>query len=382
MDLGVQEVINLGTKEPLNAPLVLTRCEKCSLVQLRHTVNRDYLFKQGYWYRSNATKTMMKHLAEIVLDVENRISLDIDDVVVDIGSNDGTLLHFYPKWTRKVGFEPANIAPAFPPDDNQTTIMDFFSAGSYFAFKDRKPAKVISCVACFYDLDDPNAFLQDVKKVLAPDGLFVLQVNYWPSTLENNAIGDICHEHLCFYTLKTLTYMLIKNGLGLEDVSFNEINGGSVRLFIRPWLFPVNPPSVVNALLDEINLTVEPFIKGVSEAAFKVKAFVGAAVKSGKKVDVIGASTRGATFLQYADMIQYLRWCIERDASKVGKTYLRLPVMSEDAAFMTPPDFKLVSPTWFLAEIQEREKEFLKQGGLIVPLPVPMVITREGVKPL
>jgi SAM-dependent methyltransferase len=389
MDFGVQEVISLGDKEPLKAPLVLVRCEKCDLVQLRHTVDRDYLFKT-YYYRSGATQTMREHLKGVVEDVMKRVKLEKGDLVVDIGANDGTLLSYYPENITTWGFEPANIEKT--KDTKGITIWrDFFNPDTF----DSDKAKVITAVAMFYDEDNPNRFLRYVKEVLAPDGLFLLQVNYLPDTLKNVAVGDFCHEHLCYYSMNTLGQLLGRNGFDIVSAAKNDINGGSVRIFVvHNTSDSVDiGDSVINRQFADLYQqerdatnpdAFKSFEKCLNEAAWKVKAFVGAAVKSGKVVDILGASTRGATFLQYARIDSSLvRFVIERDPSKAGKTYLGMPIVSEETANQKPADYKLIGPYWFLDEIRKREKEFLEQGrGLIVPLPVPLIITKEGVKPL
>jgi NDP-4-keto-2,6-dideoxyhexose 3-C-methyltransferase len=374
-DLGSQEVINLGTKAPMKAPLVVMKCDACDLVQLRDVVDRDYLFRD-YYYRSGATATMREHLKGVVEEAMKRVELRERDVWLDIGSNDGTLLGFVDGW--KVGFEPSDVeAPA-----SFMTYRDFFSESAYRECFPTWNAKVITCIASFYSVLDPNKFLQDVKRVLAPDGLFVLQVNYLPDTLRNNAVGDFCHEHLCYYSLTTLDRALVKNGLKTVDWSFNDINGGSIRVFaghfkgdeepaVRRWSATIDKE-------DDLKLsTPEPYLafyERVMTRAIRVKAFL-----LDKVFDVVGASTRGATFLQLTGIKG--RFTIERDASKVGRTYLGMPIVSEELANDNPPDVKVLMPTWFKSEILEREKVFLDGGGtILVPLPEPKLITKTGTR--
>ncbi|HKT21237.1 MAG TPA: class I SAM-dependent methyltransferase [Nitrososphaerales archaeon] len=381
MDLGEQLV---RWDKPEKAPLVLTKCSRCGLVQLRHTVSRDYLFKEGYPYRSGATQTMRDHLKGIVDDVMKRVELKPTDIVVDIGSNDGTLLGFYHVGTR-VGFEPSELG-------KETLlgplwISDFFSTPTFQKFIGfTKKAKVITAIAMFYDLEDPNAFLQDVKKVLAPDGLFVLQVNYLPDTLKNNAVGDICHEHLEYYTLGTLAQLLERNGFLVDGVSFNSINGGSVRVFARHHEYSDTAHNWIQTALEhgETDMDFAAFSLRVSTACAKVKGFLMHAKDQNKVVDIMGASTRGGTFLQAAKIDGTVcRFTVERDPSKIGKAYLGTLIVSEDVSTMNPPDYKLVGPYWFLDEILTRETRFVNTGGkLIVPLPTPRIIDKDGEHPL
>ena len=183
IDFGEQYIINFGDKPSEKAPLVLTKCNSCHLVQLRHSVDPEFLFRH-YYYKSGVNSTMRDHLRGIVEDVTKRVTLGRADIVVDIGANDGTLLSFYGEQLSLVGFEPAMDAPDNP--DIWQWRKDFFSAEAYKPIAHK--AKVITAISMFYDLDNPNAFLQDIKKVLATDGLFVIQMNYLPAMLENNAV--------------------------------------------------------------------------------------------------------------------------------------------------------------------------------------------------
>ena len=264
-----------------------------------------------------------------------------------------------------------------------------------------KRAKVIFCVACFYDLEDPNAFLQDIKKVLAPDGLFVIQMNYLPAMLSGNAVDNISHEHLCYYSLSTLEWLLTNNGFYVSDVSFNSINGGSFRVFakLRHTQESIEVSSETGKAYSREGWmkldTLEPykeFATRVQENAYKLRHFLIGAVtgytENGKKpappkvVYVLGTSTRGSVIMQLSGIQKGLTpFAVERDVEKVGKTYVNnIPIISEEQARASPPDYYLVLPYWFISEIAEREKDFLLNGGkFIVPLPEPYVVSYEKV---
>jgi len=376
-DLGYQEVINLGDREPLKAPLTVMRCQSCNLVQLDSTVSKDYLFRSGYNYRSGATQTMRSHLKGIVEDVMKRAPWKRQQIVVDIGSNDNTLLGFYPNEAIKIGFDPAGLQPD-PMIPHITVEKDFFSADRFeqvmadFWPDEERQASVITCLSVFYDLDDPDAFLADVKKVLAPDGLFVLQVNDLAQTLRNNAVGDFVHEHLTYWTLETLQRVLRDNDFGVEDYKLGPINGGSVVVYARHLTRKNDVPWAPG----EDELDFSGFYDRVMNAAIRTRAYT-----LGKVVDVLGASTRGATFIQLANIQG--RFCVERDDSKIGKTYLGMPIVSESLSFANPPECKVAMIGWFKDEMLAREKAFLDGGGtVILPLPEPRLITKDGERPL
>jgi NDP-4-keto-2,6-dideoxyhexose 3-C-methyltransferase len=407
LDLGEQEVVSLGDKERLKAPLRLAKCDDCSLVQLRDSVNQDFLYRH-YYYRSGVTDTMRNHLKGIVDDVMKRVALEAGDVVVDIGANDGTLLNYYPSFVNKIGFEPSRTIEHVVPE-NVEWVHDYFSAKGFekanalngVQVYGQEKAKVITAIAMFYDLEDPNAFLQDIKKVLAPDGLFVIQMNYLPAMLRDNSVDNICHEHLCYYSLRTLGALLQKNGFLITDVSFSSLNGGSFRVFAehgRVAISPYNKDALIDATTKELELkldTLEPykaFASRVQENAYKLRhVLIGAVTgytQAGKKpsqpkrVYVLGTSTRGSVLMQLSDINAGLTpFAVDRDPQKVGKTYVNnIPIISEEQARASPPDYYLVLPYWFISEIAEREKAFLMNGGkFIVPLPVPYTVSYDKI---
>ena len=302
---------------------------------------------------------MRNHLKGIVDDVMKRVILRDWDVVVDIGSSDGTLLRNYPDYVLKVGFEPSNIGMVEPTPPRLKTINSYFGTAPWAGKITLPKAKVITAIAMFYDLEDPNAFLQDIKKVLAPDGLFVIQMNYLPAMLANNAVDNISHEHLCYYSLKTLDYLLLKNGLSIQDHSFNPINGGSFRVYVKhtqPGTIPIlGDGPVYDAWMKEKALkldTLEPyraFAQRVQENAYKLRhVLIGAVTgytQAGKKpsqpkrVYVLGTSTRGSVLMQLSDINAGLTpFAVDRDPEKVGKTYVNnIPIISEEQARASPP---------------------------------------------
>lgn len=356
--------------KPPKAPLELVACESCGLPQLKHTVDRDALFR-NYWYRSGTTRTMRKALADVATSAMGRVKLYDGDVVLDIGANDGTFLRQFlhcDKGITRIGFDPAYDPNMLPDDIWLPWIMpDFFSAETYHRIAPQK-AKLITALAMFYDLEDPNAFLRDVKGCLAEDGLFVIQQNDLGMMLKNLAFDNIGFEHLCYYDTSMMAGLLRNNGFELHDYIFTPLNGGSHRIYIR------------HKVIDILNFgptgrfDFTPFANKVREAYHALNQFVLHLRVQRKRIHVLGASTRGLTLLQTAAIADNVVFeaAIERDPRKVGRMYsgTGIPIISEGQAAEDPPDYKLVLPYSFLEEIQEREKEYLAKGGkLIVPLP-------------
>lgn len=381
LDFGEQYIINFGDKPSEKAPLVLTKCKSCNLVQLKHTVDPEYLFRT-YYYKSGVNQTMRDHLRGIVEDVTKRVALEEGDVVVDIGSNDGTLLSYYPHNLKRVGFEPSAEGFRYDFEDTKKplgaksiVVPEFFNYDDWLRVPDLYPnqAKVISAISMFYDLNDPNAFLQDVKKVLAPDGLFVIQMNYLPAMLEHNAVDNIVHEHLCYYSLYTLDALLVKNGLEIVDYSFNDLNGGSFRVYVKHSNNPQHAdfPEEGKLMLHTL-APYKAFRDRVAEIAYKLQTFIPIEKFNGRTTYIYGASTRGATLLQYAGLDEKaIPYAVERNPDKVGTMYLgKIPVISEAQMHQNPPYYLLVLPWHFRGEIIDREWMYITNGGaMIFPLP-------------
>jgi len=215
----------------------MTLCDRarnpdgCGLLQLREQVDADLLYRR-YFYRSATSETMRKDLCDVVEDISSRLELAPRDIVVDIGANDCTTLAFYPDHLRRVGFEPARNIDWSHVDRSITVINDYFSAKPFERQFPGAKAKAVGCNAMFYDLSDPNSFVADVKAILAPDGIWCIQLSYLPLMLTNMNFYDICHEHLSYYSLDALKKLMERNGLAVVDASTNAVNGGSLRAFV------------------------------------------------------------------------------------------------------------------------------------------------------
>ena len=236
--LGRQYVSNFIRKEELTlmiqAPLDLVFCENCTLLQLKHTAPQELLYARFYWYRSGVTETMRNALREVAETTAKVANLTSGDVVLDIGANDGTLLSFHPKNVIRVGCEPANNLVDDLRKHTDHVIHDFWSYEAYNKLGLGK-AKIVTALGMFYDMEDPNQFVADAAKALSDDGIFVAQLMCLKNMLEKNDVGNICHEHLEFYSLESLKFLFEKNGLEIFKVEENDVNGGSYRLYARQF---------------------------------------------------------------------------------------------------------------------------------------------------
>jgi len=356
----------------LKAPLDLVMCSRCSLLQLRHSAPQEILYSRYYWYRSGVTDTMRRALRDITAEIEALVSLAPADVVLDIGANDGTMLASYTApQIRRIGCEPANNLVDMLRQNADYVMHEFWDYERYMELASRwglGKAKVITAIGMFYDLEDPNKFIRDAQKALTDDGIFVAQLMCLNPMLEKNDVGNICHEHLEYYSLETLKYLFEKNGLEMFKIEENEVNGGSYRIFARQYKGTGIPFAERFTLGD-----ILAFAGRIQHNRDLCVSFIKDEVAKGKRVYVYGASTKGNVILQYYGLDNTLiTAAAERSPEKWGKYTVGtwIPIVSEEAARTAQPDYFLVLPWSFFKEFYEREKKWRSQGGqFIVPLP-------------
>ncbi|HYE84968.1 MAG TPA: class I SAM-dependent methyltransferase [Vicinamibacterales bacterium] len=372
LSLGDQYINDFVPRERigagLRAPLDLVMCPGCSLIQLRHTAPQELLYARHYWYRSGVTDTMRRALRDITAAVEGMLTLRAGDVVLDIGANDGTLLASYevPGLIR-VGCEPADNLVDQLRAHADHVIHDFWSFERYQALGLPK-AKVVTAIGMFYDLEDPNQFIGDARRALADDGVFVAQLMCLTPMLEKNDLGNICHEHLEYYSLESLKYLFERNGLEMFKIEENDVNGGSYRIFAR------HHRGTGMAFAERVSAAdVTAFAERLRRNRDACVAFITGEVAKGKTVYVYGASTKGNVILQYYGLdASLITAAAERSPEKWGKYTVGtwIPIVSEEEARRAQPDYFLVLPWAFFDEFYARERAWREKGGkFIVPLP-------------
>lgn len=365
---------------PPKFPLTLVRCNKCSLIQLKHTVGQKFLYTERYGYKSGINKTMQGELREIVTKAFKKIPRSKNSlVVVDIGANDGTLLSNYPLSVFRIGIEPIRKFTNECKKHANVVVNDFFSYNSYSKILKNKKAHIITAISCFYDMEDPNKFLSDINKILDNDGIFVIQQNYLVEMLRQNAFDNIVHEHLEYYSLLSLENLLSKHNLEVFDVELSDVNGGSFRTYIARRGKKMIEQPVLKMQKKESNLKLnqkriyEQFAKRVIKNKEKLRMLVDKLTRKSKTIYIYGASTRGNTLLQYYKLNnKMIKKAVERYPEKWGKKIasVGIPIVSEEEARRNKPDYMLVLPWFFKKEFLKRENKYLKNGGhLIFPLP-------------
>lgn len=367
--------------KPKQFPLDLIVCSKCRLVQLRHTTPSSLLYTERYGYRSGINQTMKDELKEIVtMALKRTNNKNTPKTVVDIGANDGTLLSYYPKSYFRISVEPIKKLALESGKNSNVVVNDFFN---YKSFEKKvgknKKADIVTVISCFYDMEQPNKFIDDINSIMSPTGILIIQQNYLLEMLKLNSFDNIVHEHLEYYSLLSLENLLKKHELEVFDLELSNINGGSFRTYIcKKGTKEINK-SVIKQReiekkykLETLNV-YKQFSKRVRDNARKLHDFIEKENKKGKTFYLYGASTRGNTLLQYFKLNNTLiKAAVERNPEKWGKfiSSVTIPIISEEQARKEKPDYMLVLPWFFKDEFIKRESKYLKSGGhLIFPLP-------------
>ncbi len=399
----LQQVLNLGEQflssqfvksnedeelSRVRVPLTLLLCDVCGLVQLKETVDRDLMYR-SYFYRSGVNPMMRDALSDVTRDIKAHANLQPGDSVLDIGCNDGTMLTYFPITMRRIGMDPAQNINRNSLDPSITVIQDYFSAEKARVANDGNSFKSVSSIAMFYDLDSPNQFVSEVKSVLAPGGTWCVQLSYLATTVQTMNFYDICHEHLLYYSLRTLKYLMEKHGLKVIDASLNDVNGGSLRFFAVHADDPREATSTLRAIeekeqalkLDQKS-TYDAFGAAIERLKRTTLDFLEAERKAGGTVVGLGASTKGNVLLQYFGITKEMLPAIsDRYAEKVGLRTLGtdIRVVSEEEARDMKPTAMLVLIWFFKDELLKREGEYLQSGGkLFFPMPYPHVVSKDG----
>lgn len=390
INLGEQTLTGVFPKSKnydlTTGPLELVKCQgenACGLLQLHHSYELSEMYGDNYGYRSGLNVSMVAHLNDIVKKAIKIANLQTNDLIIDIGSNDATLLKQYTdgKKYQRVGIDPTSdkFKEFYP--ESIDSIPDFFSARVVKEKYSNKKAKIITSIAMFYDLENPIDFVQQIYDVLHDDGIWIFEQSYMPLMIERNAYDTICHEHLEYYGLSQILWIFDKTGFKVVDIELNDINGGSFKITAaKKESKKQEAKHIVDELLGkELNLcynTLEPFIKfkeSIETHRKELIDFIAKIKKQNKKILGYGASTKGNVILQYCGFTSNdIPYIAEVNENKFGaftpKT--NIPIISEQEAKAMNPDYFIVFPWHFKDNFIQREKEFLNTGGkFIFPLP-------------
>lgn len=392
LDLGSQAATGVFPKSPdervFCGPLQLIKCvedsgaDTCGLVQLGHSYDSSLLYGKHYGYRSGLNASMVAHLRRKAERIKQRVPLSAGDIILDIGSNDGTFLAaLMEPGVTAVGMDPTaeKFRAYYRPEIH--VIPELFSAASFRRDFGDKKVKLVTSIAMFYDLDEPFSFMQEVASLLADDGIWVFEQSYLPTMVENTSYDTVCHEHQEYYALKQIVWMTERAGLTIVDVKMNNINGGSFSVAAaRTGSSTVSSASGVEELLSKErrsgfgSLAVyEDFRERVFRHRDELAKTLHAALSRGKNILGYGASTKGNVILQFCGLTpKELPAIAEVNPDKFGRYTpgTLIPIISEPEAHALRPDSFVVLPWHFRENLLEREAAYLASGGeMIFPLP-------------
>ena len=384
LDLGVQPLSGVfpavGEPESTSGPLKLKRCNDCGLVQLGHSYPLDEMYGDTYGYRSGLNKTMTDHLGRVARGLIRSLSLDSKDLVVDIGSNDGTFLNnFSSKGIKCVGIDPTSAKYSEFFDKEIVVCNDFFSEG-VFANLGLKKAKLVTSIAMFYDLEDPIKFARDVNAVLEEGGYWFLEQSYAPWMRKSGAYDTICHEHLEYYSLSDLQNIMREAGFTIVKATTNDINGGSFGILVRKKS-------------GTISMNVDPYVKWlqtqeekeagieswkllastVIERRYSLRTLIEDLKEDGNSISALGASTKGNVLLNFTGLTSaHIDSVGEVNPYKFGRFTpgSHIPIESDEKVLLSNPDYLIFLPWHFRESALRNYDAFLTSGGrMIFPLP-------------
>jgi len=382
------EFSTIKSKKSNIIPMNVVICNYCKLVQLQHNYDLKQLYNKDYGYKSGINLTMNQHLESISRDIEKIVKFKKKDIVLDIASNDGTLLKKYKnKKLIRFGIDPTinEFRSNYP--RNYLKYSGFFNQIVFKKKTKGRKAKAITSIAVFYDIPNPNRFTEDISKILDKDGVWVLEQSYFISLFKNNAYDSLCHEHLTYFIFYQLEMILKKYNLRVFNIKLNSMNGGSIRFFIchQNANFKTNFTNINNIIkieylyLKKINNNLKNFTKNINMSREKLKKLIKKILLKDKKIHLYGASTKGNIILQFCNIDnKAVTHAADRNKEKWNRVTpgSNIPIISEENSRKMKPDYYLVMPWHFKKEILKREYRFLRQGGkLIFPLPKLQVIS-------
>lgn len=386
LDLGEQMLTGVFPREVgaevTRGPLRLVKCtggqDACGLLQLEDSYDLGEMYGENYGYRSGLNASMVAHLHAKVKRIQGLVSLREGDLVIDIGSNDSTTLQAYPSaGLTLAGVDPTGIKfhNYYPP--HIQLIPDFFSAALVQQRFPGRKARVVTSFSMFYDLEDPMGFMRQVYEILADDGIWVFEQSYMPTMLDTNSYDTVCHEHLEFYALRQIQWMAARVGFRIVDVEFNDVNGGSFSITVRKAHGDASVEPAVQEILDREEarglLGLKPlheFASRVEQSRDVLRAFLAQARAEGKRVAVLGASTKGNVLLQYCGLTLDDAYAVaEVNAEKFGcyTPGTWIPIVDEKVLLQDEPDYLIVLP-WHFRKFFLANRKW-KKAKLVFPLP-------------
>ena len=375
----------IGTRpsEKTSYPAELLYCPQCHLVQLGLTVDASILFPPEYPYTSGTTKVLRENFAELYQESSKLLSLKADDLIVDIGSNDGTLLSNFAKNHQVQGVTPEQMGKVAI-ERGIPTIISFFNQQVVDQIlKERSHAKVVTATNVFAHIENVHEVIKGIKNLLTEDGVFISESHYLLPLIQTVQYDTIYHEHLRYYSLHSLKYLFEMHGLEIFHTKKIPSHGGSVRVYAaKPGKYK-KENSVESLLAEEKDVVVSEknfnkFKENVLLSKLSLHKMLYDLKKAGNRIYGVGAPSRASTLVNYVGLDDGILDCVLeiKGSYKIGK-YMpgtTIPVLEESKLFTDQPEVALLL-SWHIADeiaVKFREKGF--KGKFLVPLPEPRLI--------
>ena len=361
--------------------LDLVICKKCKLVQLDRSFSPNYLYSNDYGYRTGINKTMTKHVELVTKEAVKLVGPSKNDFVLDIASNDATLLNFYNKELKTVGVDPLIQKHKKFYSKIDYKLSDFFSYNLLKKNGLNKKYKIITALSMFYDLNNPRSFIKDIVKILHEEGIFILEHADLLSIIKNCLFDTICHEHLEYYSSKIIINLMKISKLRVFDIKPNDTNGGSMRYFICHNSSKYkNNQKIISSILNqeekyklETVKTYHKFFKKINLVKTKLNNLLTGIKNKSYSIHGYGASTKGNVLLQYFNIdSNKINFIADRNPKKYNlyTPGTKIKIISEKLSRKMNPKYYLVLPWHFKSEILKREIKIRKKGAkFIFPLP-------------
>jgi SAM-dependent methyltransferase len=388
--VNVMRPVHVPHKEETWLPAELLWCPECTLTQLGYIADPSLVFPPDYPYTSGTTKILRENFANLYVNVQSLMHLTSASFVIDIGSNDGTLLkNFVDGGHRVLGIEPS-LAAKLAEEKGVKTMMTFFGTDATDrVLKEYEKADIITAANVFAHILDPNSVTANIVRLLKDDGIFVSESHYLLDLIRGLQYDTIYHEHLRYYSLHSIRYLLERNGCTIFNVERIPTHGGSIRVYSQKGTrFPIDP-SVASLLKEEedAGLTrdtwISDFRRRVTRSKIALHELLAPLVRDGKNIHGIGAPSRASTLVNYvgfgSDMLSAV---LEIAGSKKIGFFMPgtdIPVDDEKRLYDEQPDYALLL-SWHIAdELMPNLKKRGFKGDFIIPLPEPRIVRSSDV---
>ncbi len=373
--------INSKIEEETFYPADLMYSPSSKLAQLNTIVNKEILFSKNYAYTSSTTKILRENFKELYADCKKIIKLNSNDLVIDIGSNDGNLLSNFKNNHKVLGITPEKMGKIAIKRGIPTLLKYFNKTTSNFVLKKYGKAKIITATNVFAHIENVDQLMKNILKILDKNGIFISESHYLVSLIKDNQFDTIYHEHLRYYSLSSLKYLFDKYGLKIIRTKKINTHGGSIRVFAtksKKYKINKNVKKILNSEKKYLNLkTFDKFRKNVFRSKINLYSILKNIKNRNKKICGIGAPARASTLINYIGLDENIvDYVLEIEGSKKIGNYIpgtKIPILSEKKLFTDQPDFAILFSWHLTAGLKRKLRQKGYKGKFIIPLPKPYV---------